>query len=179
MRRKSASPSRSNRRRILWRLHRLPIPLALVVGLIVLATNGSLPTNGGVRHVADGDTIELASGQHVRYIGIDTPESRRRVGGRWVDDPQPFSKAATKANRELVEGRSVRLEYDVETHDKYGRLLAYVYVPTPSDPHVMVNEELLRQGLARLLTVPPNVKYVERFQAALAEAKRHRRGMWR
>lgn len=109
----------------------------------------------------------------MRYIGIDTPEVRRREGNRWVKDPEPFAQAATAANRDLVEGKAVRLEHDVQSHDRYGRLLAYVYVG-----ETMVNEELLRLGMAQLLTIPPNVKYVERFRAIAQEARRARRGLW-
>ena len=132
-----------------------------------------------VRRVVDGDTVELQDGQLVRYIGIDTPESRRRdARGEWVDDPQPFSYEATELNRRLVEGRRVRLEYDAQTHDRYRRLLAYVYVES-GGREVMVNEELLRAGLAQLLTIPPNVKYVEQFRALVEEARRQRRGLWK
>jgi micrococcal nuclease len=130
-----------------------------------------------VRRVIDGDTLELADGRLVRYIGIDTPEVRRLDGDEWVLDPEPFSREAAEANRKLVEGRGVRLEFDVERHDRFGRLLAYVYVTDGGDER-MVNAELLREGVARLLTIPPNVKYAERFQAAIVEAQQRQRGLW-
>ena len=121
----------------------------------------------------DGDTIELADHRLVRYLGIDTPEVRRRVGDRWIRDPEPFGEAATDANRHLVEGRRVQLEYDVQTHDRFGRLLAYVYVD-----NTMVNEELVRLGFANPLTIPPNVKYADRFRALADDARRAGRGLW-
>jgi micrococcal nuclease len=65
------------------------------------------------------------------------------------------------------------LEYDVQTHDRYGRLLAYVYVGEE-----MVNARLLEDGFAHLLTIPPNVRYVERFRAVAAAARRAHRGLW-
>lgn len=122
----------------------------------------------------DGDTIELSDGRLVRYIGIDTPEVRRKVHDQWVVDPEPFARQATEANRRLVEGKPVRLEYDVQSHDRYGRLLAYVYVGDQ-----MVNEALLAEGVAQLLTIPPNVRYVERFRALAKDARRQKRGLWR
>ena len=128
--------------------------------------------------MVDGDTIELRDGRLVRYIGIDTPEVRRRVGGRWVEDPEPFGRAAATANRALVEGRTVRLEYDVEYFDRYGRLLAYVYVTRPDGSEMMVNERLVSEGMAQPLTIPPNVRYVERFRAAVERARREGRGLW-
>ena len=132
-----------------------------------------VPTELIVRRVIDGDTIELGGGRLVRYIGIDAPEVRRRVGERWIVDPEPFSRAATEANRQLVEGKAVRLEYDVQTHDRYGRTLAYIYVGDR-----MVNEALLAAGYAQVMTIPPNVRYAERFRAAVKAARNARRGFW-
>jgi micrococcal nuclease len=121
----------------------------------------------------DGDTLRLEDGTLVRYIGVDTPETRRRKGNRWVKDPQPFAAEALALNRRLVEGRQVRLEPDVQPRDRYGRRLAYVFVDGE-----MVNERLLREGVAQLLTIPPNVKYVDRFKSAQQEAKDAGRGLW-
>lgn len=126
-----------------------------------------------VRRIIDGDTVELSDGRLVRYIGVDAPESRRREGGQWVEDPEPFAAAATEANRALVAGRRVRLEYDAQRLDRYGRTLAYVYVEDR-----MVNEALLAHGYAELLTIPPNVRYAERFREAVAQARRAGRGLW-
>jgi len=126
-----------------------------------------------VTRAIDGDTITLATGELVRYIGVDTPETRRRVGGRWVEDPEPFGREAAEANRRWVDGKRVRLEYDVQRHDRYGRVLAYVYVEGE-----MINAKLLEEGFAQLLTIPPNVKYVERFQALARQARREGRGLW-
>lgn len=126
-----------------------------------------------IRRVIDGDTVELTDGRLVRYIGIDAPESRRRVDGEWREDPEPFAQAATEANRALVGGRRVRLEYDAQRFDRYGRTLAYVYVDER-----MVNEALLDAGVANALTIPPNVRHAERFRAAVAAARRAGRGLW-
>jgi len=192
----------------------------------------AFPQEAKVGRVVDGDTIELTDGRLVRYIGIDAPEVRRRArpgdrewrtggGNRWVEDPQPFGHAATEANRALVEGKRVRLEYDVQTRDRFGRLLAYVYVSDPSrtpgdhglgrggmggppdreigmspppgrgagdhgfargapssNRDVMVNAELIRLGFAQPLTIPPDVKYAERFRALAEDARRAHRGLW-
>jgi len=165
----------------------LPRLLLILAGLAIagLGRGPALAEDATVRRVIDGDTIELADRRLVRYIGIDAPEARRRArpgdrewrageGDRWVEEPQPFSRVATTANRHLVEGKRVRLEYDVQTHDRFGRVLAYVYAG-----EVLVNEELLRQGVAQLLTIPPNVRHAERFQAAVSDARRAQRGLWR
>ena len=131
-----------------------------------------------MRRVVDGDTVQLSDGRLLRYIGIDTPEVRQRDGDRWVVNPEPFGRAATEANRRLVEGKAVRLEYDVQTHDRFGRLLAYVYVPAGDAGEAMVNAELVRLGMAQPMTIPPNVKYAERFRALAEEARREGRGLW-
>ncbi len=174
-------PRRSRRRS--RRLLPLWASLLIAIGVAVgrqLAPPPAAPapavagrTSGLVEKVVDGDTIKLADGTSVRYIGVDTPEVRRRKGGGWVRDPEPFAEAATEANRVLVEGRNVELEADVEPHDRYGRKLAYVYVDGE-----MVNERLMRDGMAVLMTIPPNVKYIERFRAAQQEARAAKRGLW-
>jgi micrococcal nuclease len=80
---------------------------------------------------------------------------------------------ATEANRRLVEGKIVRLEYDVQSHDRYGRLLAYVYLGDQ-----MVNDLLVSEGFATQLTVPPNVKYAKQFEWRVREARAAKRGLW-
>lgn len=142
------------------------------------AQQEGLPTITRVHRAIDGDTVALANGLHIRYIGIDTPETRRRKGGGWVEDPEPYAREAGAFNRALVEGKLVRLEYDAQTYDKYNRLLAYVYISSPDGKSLMVNEELLRQGYAQLLTIPPDVRYTERFKAAAQEAREAKRGLW-
>lgn len=106
------------------------------------------PTERTCVRVVDGDTIELDGRERVRYIGIDTPETKHpRKPVQWM------GKEASEANRILVEGKRVGLEYDAERTDKYGRTLAYVYVGK-----VMVNELLVKAGYAQVSTYPPNVK---------------------
>lgn len=124
-----------------------------------------------VIEVVDGDTIVVLSGgerYRVRYIGIDAPETEYSPRGA-----EPFGEAATEANLALVGGQTVRLEKDVSETDRYGRLLRYVWVD-----EVMVNEELLRQGMARAGTYPPDVKYTDRFRAIEQEARQAGIGLW-
>ena len=124
-----------------------------------------------VTRVVDGDTIHvLIDGveYRLRYIGIDTPETRHPTLG-----VEPFGPEASQANSELVEGKTVWLEKDVSETDRYGRLLRYVYVDD-----LMVNEELLRRGLARVATFPPDVKYVARFLEIQRAAQEAGQGMW-
>ena len=144
-----------------------------------------------VRNVIDGDTIELANGEKVRYLGIDTPEARHRAGGRWVYDPEPYAEEATKANRSLVQGKRVRLEFDQKKRDRFGRLLAYVYVRLGllgdarydgevilESHEIFVNAYLVQKGLARPLSILPNTRYAARFEKLLLQAQRERLGLW-
>lgn len=129
-----------------------------------------------VKRVVDGDTIELVNGDKVRYIGINTPESvdpRKGV--------QCFGKEAAEFNKGLVEGKKVWLEKDVTETDKYGRLLRIVYLdnPTINSGAVMVNEELVAKGFAGVYTVPPDVKYKDRFLAAQKIAVENKFGLWK
>jgi micrococcal nuclease len=131
---------------------------------------------GRVVRTVDGDTIHvrLASGiEKVRYIGIDTPEVHHPTRGE-----EPGGRAATEVNRRLVGNRAVRLEPDVQARDRYGRLLAYVWVTGPDGVEIMVNAELVRLGYAAVLTVPPNVRHAELFRKLAAEARERHRGLW-
>ena len=122
-----------------------------------------------VLRVIDGDTILISSGETLRYIGINTPETvdpRKPV--------EPFGKEAAEFNKKLVEKQKVRLEFDVQERDKYGRLLAYVYL----EDGTLVNAELVKHGYARVATYPPNVKYQDLFLKLEREAKENNRGLW-
>ncbi|OGM60930.1 hypothetical protein A2955_03620 [Candidatus Woesebacteria bacterium RIFCSPLOWO2_01_FULL_37_19] len=128
-----------------------------------------------VTKVIDGDTIVLENGKTLRYIGIDTPEISQ--------GKECFANESTQKNKELVLGKSVRLEKDVSETDRYGRLLRYVYVDPPSQEAtarqgIYVNEYLVREGFANAATYPPDVKYSELFRNAEKEARENNRGLW-
>lgn len=121
-----------------------------------------------VTKVIDGDTIEIEGGYRIRYIGIDTPET--------VHPSQPvecFGKEASTKNKELVEGKTVRLERDITELDRYGRLLRYVWID-----NAMINEVLVKEGYATSYTYPPDVKYQERFVQAEREARENKKRLW-
>jgi micrococcal nuclease len=138
------------------------------------STGGGSATRAGptaiVARVVDGDTIVLRGGERIRYIGMDTPESVKP--GTPV---QCFAKAAGHENARLVAGRRVRLRYDAERRDRYGRTLAYVYRASDG---LFVNAELVRRGYATVLTVPPNVRHETRFRALASAARKAGRGLW-
>ncbi|HEY8346960.1 MAG TPA: thermonuclease family protein [Symbiobacteriaceae bacterium] len=121
--------------------------------------------------VVDGDTIKVfidGRTETVRLIGVDTPETVHPEKG-----VEPYGPEASAYTKQRLSGQQVRLEFDVQERDHYGRLLAYVWLGNE-----MFNATLLREGYARLLTVPPNVKYVEQFTALQREAQEQGRGLW-
>lgn len=121
--------------------------------------------------VVDGDTIKVSmNGQTetVRLIGVDTPETVHPT-----KPVEPYGPEASAYTKQRLTGQEVRLEYDVEQRDKYGRLLAYVWLGDE-----MFNATLLREGYAQMLTVPPNVKYAEQFRMLQQEAREAGRGLW-
>jgi micrococcal nuclease len=115
-----------------------------------------------VVEVIDGDTVKIDTGEKVRYIGIDTPEKG-----------ELFCEECTKKNEELVLGKEVGLERDVSITDKYGRLLAYVWVGD-----LMVNSEMVKTGYAHAYTYPPDVKYSDLFVELEREARENEYGLW-
>lgn len=128
------------------------------------------PLAGGVRaevtYVIDGDTIEVeldGREYRLRYIGVDAPER-----------DEPFYEEAREFNRELVADQTVILGRDVSETDQYGRLLRYIYL----EDGTFVNGELIANGLARLVTFPPDVAQTEYLRGVQDEARAAEAGMW-
>ncbi len=136
-----------------------------------------------VVRAVDGDTLKLENGERVRLIGIDTPEVYEssklyrdsKKSGQDIKTIQALGKRSSGFTRDLVEGKRVRLEFDVEKRDKYQRLLAYVYLKDGT----FVNAEIVKQGYASLMTYPPNIKYVDTFKELYQEARVNNRGLWK
>jgi len=130
--------------------------------------------SGRITRVVDGDTVHVSLGgrdETVRYIGVDTPETKKP--GTPV---QCFGKAASAANERLVSGEMVRLRFDAERRDRYGRLLAYVFRRRDG---LFVNAALVRGGFAATLSIPPNVAQAGRLRALERRARARGRGLWR
>lgn len=134
----------------------------------------------------DGDTIRVdlpvLGDTPVRFIGMDTPESRKnnrtklqaREEGKDLEQIIALGKRATKhLQSKLRKGDLVRLEFDAERTDRYGRVLAYVW-----SGDTMLNALMVRDGYAYPLTIPPNVKYEELFRDLFREAREQGRGLW-
>jgi micrococcal nuclease len=128
-----------------------------------------------VTKVSDGDTFWIddgsAKGQKIRLIGVDAPESRKT--GR--KEKGYYGKEAKEYAKRLLTGKRVRLEFDIGRYDRYRRTLAYVYLKDGT----FVNAELIKQGYAMVMTVPPNVKYAGLFLKLQQEARKNHRGLWK
>lgn len=126
-----------------------------------------------VTRVVDGDTAEMeiegfGGEEDVRFIGVDTPES--------VTPDQPvecYGPEASDFTRNLIEGRRVRLEFGAEQRDRFGRLLAYVYIGEK-----FLNKELVSQGYARTLEIAPNTDFAGLFARIEQDAANAGRGLW-
>ncbi len=127
-----------------------------------------------VKKVVDGDTFWINDGTNkeikIRLIGVDAPESRKV----FKKEVGYYGKEAKKYLTELLENRVVYLEYDVTRKDQYGRTLAYVYLQDGT----FVNAELVKNGFAMVMTIPPNVKYADLFVKLQQEARDNNRGLW-
>jgi micrococcal nuclease len=148
--------------------------IGFVVSLLLIVSAGCVPDSSEgtatVTKVIDGDTIEVGIGgpyyfysvHRVRYIGIDAPE---------IDEA--YYEEAKQKNEELVKDKIVTLQKDVSEIDKYGRLLRYVYVD-----ETFVNAELVRSGLARAVSYPPDTEYQDILSQLQEDAKEAKRGIW-
>ncbi len=127
-----------------------------------------------VTKVIDGDTFwgndAGLDEVRVRLLGIDAPESRKSEH----KEIGYYGKESEEYLKSLLTGKKVRLEYDVDKYDQYGRTLAYVFL----DDGTFINAELIKRGFARVMTFPPNVKYADEFISLQRKARRSKAGMW-
>ena len=152
----------------------LAVLLAAACVALIQSRRAETALAGRVTYVIDGDTVVVRLGsaepEHVRLIGIDTPEI-----AHFGKPGQCFGLRATRLTRRLALGRQVVLRPGRERHDRYGRLLAYVRVlGGPAD----LERTLLTRGAARTLTIPPNVDRAALYAGLEAAAQRAGRGMW-
>jgi micrococcal nuclease len=149
---------------------RLALFLAFMVAFWGCQAQSQVPvTEALVARVVDGDTVILVNGHRVRLLGIDAPELEH--------EGQPADFLAHKAKRvltDLAQGRRVHLKYDQLRYDRYGRTLAFLILPDGTN----LSRELVRQGLAHVYTVPPNMLFRDELLTAQREAMESRRGIW-
>jgi micrococcal nuclease len=143
--------------------------IACLVFILVLSGQSLAQSWYAVKWVNDGDTIVLTNDLRVRYIGIDAPEI-----GHAHQAAEPFGYAARSFNAELVASKKIRLEFDEERHDSYGRLLAYIFLADGT----FVNALLLQSGLAYCLYRRPNAKYSALLLKSQQQAMQAKTGIW-
>lgn len=123
-----------------------------------------------VERVVDGDTIKLSTGEKVRLILVNCPESVHADESKNTE----FGKIASDYTKGILEGQTVYLEKDVSETDQYGRLLRYVYL----EDGTFFNEQLVKEGYAQVATFPPDIKYLDLLQEAERYAREHELGLW-
>lgn len=122
-----------------------------------------------IERVIDGDTFAIENNVKVRLIGVDTPETVK------PNTPvQYYGKEASNYSKKVLTGKTVYLKGDVQNRDKYNRLLRYVYL----EDGTFYNEQLVKEGYARVMTVPPDIKYQDIFLRAERYARQNNKGLW-
>lgn len=157
------------------------VTIVLVAFLILSVSSCHTPHAKGtgeyykVMRVVDGDTFWVDDGTNkglkIRLIGVDAPETRKTAR----KDVGYYGAEAKIYLTSLLENAEVRLEYDVDKTDRYGRTLAYVYLRDGT----FVNAELVKRGYAMVMTVPPNVMFADKFVHLQRQARKKERGLWR
>jgi micrococcal nuclease len=161
--------------------------LSFVFILTLLSSSLYAQQTTTVTRVVDGDTLKvfyLGGEESIRLTGIDAPESRvnkktkkdAKRSGQDIETIIAMGKRATGYVESLVKpGDLITIEFDIQERDKYGRLLGYVYLSNGK----MLNEEIVKAGYANIMTVPPNVKYEDRFLKAYKLARKRKVGLWK
>ena len=161
-------------------------PLVLAAIILSLALTSCTQADYAgilVTKVFDGDTLRIANGEKVRLLGIDAPEMYEsdklyrdaQRSGQDIRTIIALGRKSYQFTKQSVEGKKVRLEFDVQQRDKYGRLLAHVFI---SDTQLFLNAEIIKQGYAEVMIIPPNLKYGDYFQGLYYEARENKRGLW-
>ena len=148
------------------------LKLTLTITLLAVFTLAFPEDIYRVQRVVDGDTIVLDNGLKVRLIGVDTPETKHPS-----KPVEYYGKEASAFTRRMCEGKRVRCEYDWEKTDKYGRILACVFV-LEGGTELFLNAEIIKQGYGHAYTRFPFSK-MEEFRAAEREAREGGVGLWR
>jgi len=154
----------------------------IILGILgILGLLGGLGKLGGsenkrylVSEVIDGDTIRLADSRDIRYIGIDTPET-----AKGEKEDECYAQKAKELNKELVLGKEVILEFDINEMDRFGRYLAYVYADAKNPKEeVFINQYLLEQGAGIFFLDTVNLKYQDELIKAAEKGHEEKKGMW-
>ncbi len=150
--------------------------LSFALSLLISCTSTTEAPTGysHVKRVVDGDTFIMddgtSKGVKVRLIGVDAPESRKSEH----KEVGYYGKEAKQYLMRMLKGQNVRLVYDAGRYDQYKRTLAYVYL----EDGTFVNAELIKNGYAMVLTIPPNVAHAEEFVKLEREARENHKGLW-
>lgn len=130
--------------------------------------NASLSEPVAIAYVYDGDTVKLADGRRVRLIGLNAAEV-----GKDGRESEPWADAATRKLKAIVGEGAARLSLGVQKQDRYKRWLGHLYINGE-----LLSEQLLKEGVAYHINIPPNSAFAECLKAAELEAAAEKRGLW-
>lgn len=126
-----------------------------------------------VSEVIDGDTIRLEDGRRIRYISVDSPEL-----SKGEKEDECFAQEAKRLNEKLVLGKKIRLEFDTNEMDRFGRYLAYVYLKNSPQEEIFLNEHLLAEGRGEFQLDTVNLRYQSVLIKAAETASQEKKGLW-
>lgn len=157
--------------------------IIVVLAMIILSIpRAARKQRGKVRNVIDSNTIELYDGRIVRYIGVDIPRLKVQQEGKWVFRPEPFAVKAREFSENLILNKSIRLAFDTQEQDQFGRVLAYCFVTVEENgtkKEVFINKALLEEGLGYVFIDESNVKHVDDFFTAQKNAQQSKKNIWK
>jgi micrococcal nuclease len=128
-----------------------------------------------VNRVVDGDTIVLEDGRKIRYLYVDTPETKKPGAAVYCFGPE-----ASEYNKKLVEHKEIVMVKDKDPQDRYGRELRLIYLPgeDTSKIETSINAKIVNNGFARAVSYSPNTTYKNNFQALEKIAQQQMKGLW-
>lgn len=149
---------------------------SVVLFLLVFSFSGIPPASAlerqtaVVREVLTGDTVRLVGGKTLRYVGVQAPALQSII-----PLVREYGNNSLQFNKELVEGKTISIEWGSQLRDSRGQLLGYVFL----EDGTFVNDQILKNGHGRMLYIPPNLKYQAAFRKSELEARRAKKGLWR
>jgi len=149
----------------------------LLICVLFLVPKYRQPSVVQIKEVIEANVIRLNDGRTLRLIGVRCPSIRHRISEKWFNSEEELSLEAKKFTEKLIEGKQIRLEFDVLQQDHYGDLLAYIFVKDDGK-ELFLNKEIIRNGFGYYLVSFPNTKYLDDLAASQKEAFQLKRGIW-
>lgn len=126
-----------------------------------------------IESIIDGDTVQTQTHRVIRLIGINAPEIHKRIQGKWIYQPEAYAEQSKLFLSQLIQFKTIQLEYGRQSKDKFNRYLGYLWVNNQ-----LVEKEILKEGLATLFLKEPNIKYADTLILSQRDAIQKHKGIW-